>query len=207
VKRILVCAVMAGALIGAAWGQTPAPLTPEQELDKALTDAASTPLGNVTVGDVQALMMRVSLAAQKVAYVQRAGIASLMVPGAGQFMTGNPGSGALFATGGLAVFAGTLIGAYYLLPPSVQFDKLDYLGAPISTLKSAWKANSIEAYLPSIGVMAGGMIVRLVLGTFAARDAVQDARKNVAAGKVTFRPSLGMWSGMMGMGMGLRMSY
>lgn len=209
-RKIIVSVVLAAGLVAAAWAQdAPAPLTPEQELSNALKDASTTQLGSVTGADLQQLLMRVAVAEQKVRYVQRVRTASLLYPGVGQFMTGNPGAGTLFAVGDLAIVAGTLVGAYYLLPANVQFNSLDYLNAPLQTIHDRWTGNSLLSYLPSWGVMAGGMIVKHLLGVFAARDAAQDARRNIAAGKVTFQPSFGFWGdGLhMGMGMGMRFSY
>jgi len=214
VRRIIVSLVLASALAAAAWAQSaPAPVTPEQELQNALKDMSSTQLGTLTGADVQQLMTRVALAAQKVRYVERVRAASFVLPGVGQFMTGNSGTGTLFAVGDLAIFAGALVGAYYLLPTNVQFNNLDYLNAPLQTIQDKWMGNSILDYLPTAAVLAGGMIAKHLLGVFAARDAAQDARRNIADGKVTFQPTFGMWADGMGMrmgrgmGMGMRFSY
>ncbi len=202
-RKIIVSVVLAAGLVAAAWAQNaPAPVTPEQELQNALKDVSSTQLGTLTGADVQQLMMRVALAAQKVRYVQRVRIASFELPGVGQFMTGNPGTGALFAVGDLAIFAGALIGGYYLLPTNVQFNNLDYLNAPLQTIHDRWTSNSVLEYLPTAAVLAGGMAARFLLGVFSARDAGQDARRNIADGKVTFQPTFGLWDDGMGMGMG-----
>ena len=213
-KRLIVSVVLAAGLAATAWGQqAPAPVAPEQELQNALKDLSSTQLGTMTGADMQQLMMRVALAVQKVRYVQRVRAASFAFPGVGQFMTGNPGPGTLFAAGDLAVFAGTLIGGYYLLPTNVQFNNLDYLNAPLQTIHDRWAGNSILDYLPTAAVLAGGMIAHHLLGIFAARDAAMDARRNIADGKVTFKPTFGLWAdGMemgrgMGMGMGMRFRY
>jgi hypothetical protein len=120
------------------------------------------------------------------------------MPGVGQFMAGDPVSGSLFVAGDLALFAGTVLGAYFLLPSNVQFGTgngtagagLDYLNTPLVGIKNAWEANSLLAYLPSIGVVAGGMILKHLLGWWSSKSAAGLARQNIADGKVTFEPEL-----------------
>ena len=66
----------------------------------ALQDLSSTQVGTLTVGDMVKIAERVSIAEQKLHYVQKVRMASLMHPGAGQFMTGDAVGGALFLAGG-----------------------------------------------------------------------------------------------------------
>jgi hypothetical protein len=182
-------------------------LTPQamqQELTAALEQMSGTQIGSLTVGELVKAAERVSLASQKIRYVQRARMASMMLPGTGQFMTGDALGGSLFLAADLAVMAGTMIGAYYLLPASVQFMSFDYMNRPMMDIHTAWLTNSISSYLPSIGVMAGGMVLKGVLGHFAAQGAAIRARANIADGKVTFSPRIGFFDSGFGMGMMMR---
>ena len=139
-------------------------------------------------------------------YVQRARNASWHFPGAGQFMTGDPAGGSLFLAGDVTVIAGTLVGAYFLLPSNVQFSSLDYFSDPLSTIRTRWEGNSVVDYLPSCGVLVGGMIVKHILGHFAAVEAEKSARQNIADGTVTFTPNLEFLDGRRA-GFGMRMRY
>jgi hypothetical protein len=162
-------------------------------------------LGTLTVGDLIRLAERISVAEQNALYVEKARAASQMFPGVGQFMTGDAVGGSLFLAGDVALITGMLIGAYALLPSNVQFSSLNYFGDPIGTIRSRWESNSISDYLPSAAVMLGGMIVKAVIGRFAAEDAARRARENIAAGKVTFTPNLEFLG--RGVGAGMRMRF
>ena len=120
-------------------------------------------------------------------------------------MTGDTVGGSLLLAGDVVLMAGMLIGAYALLPSNVQFSSLNYFGDPIGTIRSRWESNSISDYLPAAGVMLGGMIVKAVIGHFAAEDAGRRARQNIAEGKVIFTPNLEFLG--RGIGMGMRMRY
>jgi hypothetical protein len=173
-------------------------------LGPALQAMSAEQLGTLTVGDLVKLAERISVSRQEARYVQRARVASRFVPGAGQFLTGDTLGGALFLGGDIALVAGTLIGAYLLLPANVQFSSVNYLDDPITSIRSRWEANSISSYLPSFGVCVGGMILKHILGHFASVEAAKSARRNIADGKVTFTPSLDFLGGP---GFGLRMQY
>jgi hypothetical protein len=183
----------------------------QQEINAILAQASSQQIGSMTVADAQKLLGDLSIVRQKAHYVQRARMASFMMPGAGQFMAGDAVGGSLFLVGDLAIFAGTLVGAYFLLPASVQYGSgpgttgLDYWGAPLADIKTAWISNSILSYLPSVGVMAGGMILRGLLGLWSSKSAGALARQNIADGKITFEPELMPLTGGFGPGMGMGM--
>ena len=181
---------------------SPSPV--QAEISAALGELSSTQIGTLTVGDIEKLAGRIAVAARSTQYVQRARMASLMMPGAGQFMTGDAGGGSLFLAADIAAHVGAMVGAYFLLPANVRFDSLDYLGAPVGSIKTAWEANSFMSYLPSMGVMAGGMLVKGLLGMLSSSGAANLARKNLAEGKVTFAPTFGFMGRGFGMGMGMR---
>jgi hypothetical protein len=209
-KKILAAVAFASALFAGVGmtpvfaQQAPGPLSIEAELDSALQEMSATQLGTLTMADLDKLMGRISVAQQRLQYVQRARRASFFIPGAGQFMTGDALGGSLFLTGDIVVVAGSIVGAYFLLPTNVQFNNLDYLNAPLINIQNAWMANSILSYLPSFGVLAGGAIVRAVLGHFSAVSAAREARQNIADGKVTFTPNFDLDRHGFGMGMMMR---
>jgi hypothetical protein len=145
--------------------------------------------------------------------VARARMASMALPGAGQFLAGDALGGAAFLTGDLVAAAGTLAGAYFLLPANVQFGSLDYLNASHAAVRTVWQSNSLSAYLPSLAVVAGGMGVQMLLRALASSNAEATARANVESGKVSFSPELvpflegGPDGRMRRMGLGLRLHF
>jgi hypothetical protein len=214
---LLGLAVAAAGAVAAPWQPRQSEL--EKEIAQILAQNSSEQLGTMTVADLEKLAGEVSVAVQKAHYVQRVRMASFMMPGVGQYMAGDPVGGTLFLAGDIAVFAGTVLGAYFLLPVNVQIGAgagtgasgLDYLNTPVSGIKNAWDANSLLAYLPSVGVMAGGMLVKHLLGMWSSKSAAALARQNIADGKVTFEPTLfplfGMGQGGMHGGMGMMMQW
>ena len=205
--RTVIVMVLCTALAAAACAQEKAPdrFGFDQELNAALQDMSGTQLGTMTVGDLEKLAGRVSIVVQKIQYVQKVRRASFLLPGSGQFMQGDALGGTAFLAGDLAIVTGTLIGAYFLLPTNVQFRDLDYFHVPLGSIRTAWESNSLVDYLPSIGVFAGGMILRAVLGHFSAENAESEARASIAEGKVTFTPNLDVFSH--GFGVGMRMGF
>lgn len=156
----------------------------------------ATALGDRKLGDLDGpaladLAKQLRTTALERAYVARASALSFMMPGAGQFYAGNPAGGAAFAAGQLAVVGGTLAGAYFLLPADLRFDSLNYFAAPISTIKTTWENHSIADYLPTMGIMAAGMIVDMPLRFFASKGAAADALAAVKAGKVNLETIVG----------------
>ena len=173
-----------------------------QELTAALADMASTQLGTLTIADMEKIAGRLSIAEQRYHYVRGVERISFHFPGAGQFMTGDPLGGSLYLAGNIAVIGGTLIGAYYLLPSDLRFSSsFNYFTSSYSQITTAWASHSFVDYLPSAAMLAGGFIVRAVLGHFSAVDAGRRARQNIADGKITFTPNFdfrdeGFWMGM-----------
>jgi len=204
-KRIFALLLMAAVVAAGAVAEEKvlAPAGLQQELGAALQEMSTVQLGTLTVGDLVAVASRVSVAAQKLRYVEKARMASMMLPGAGQFMTGNALGGSLFLVADLAVMAGAAAGAYFLLPSDVQFGSLNYFTTPMATIKTTMMAHNYVDFLPSMAVMAGGMLVKGILGHFSAASAAAAARTNIAEGKITFTPDFGFMG--RGFGMGMRM--
>jgi hypothetical protein len=199
-KKLLLASLIACALAAAAAAEPSSSVTAlPAEIASALAEMSSTQLGTLTVGDLESVAERISIAAQKTRYVQRARFASRIMPGAGQFMTGDVAGGALFALGNLAITAGTLTAVYFLLPSDLQFGTTNYLTDSFETIHTRWQSKSFMDYLPAMGAMAGGMILRGVLGKFSSANAVETARRNIAEGKVTFTPSFEFFGPRFGM--------
>jgi hypothetical protein len=180
------------------------------DITAILDQNAATQIGTMTIGDMEKLAGQISIAIQKEEYVRRAGAASFMPPGLGQFRNGDSTNGSLFLAGDIVLFTGTLLGAYYLLPSNVQFASMDYLNTSLSTIRSTWESNTLSEYGPSIAVAVGGMAAQMLLRWVSAKNAREDARQAVESGKVTFQPefvplfgAVGP-EGRMGVGMGLR---
>jgi hypothetical protein len=179
----------------------------EQELEAVLAGEESTVLGDLTVGEAQALLGEISIAYQKAAYVSKSRTLSMMIPGLGQFKNEDPGMGVLFLSLDVLTGVGTLLGAYFLLPGEVQFDQLNYFNDSFGTIETAWKAQSFVDLLPSLGVLAGGGLVQVVLRGVSSKHAAKLAEQRIASGEVTFEPSLMIMPfahGTMGFGMGMK---
>ncbi len=161
-----------------------------KEIEAIFDQNSETRFGDMTVSDLEKITGQVSIAVQKSWYVRRAKMASKALPGAGQFMTGDPLGGSLFLLADAAVVTGTLIGAYRLLPSDVRSDP------------HSWRSNSFVDYLPSIGVVAGGTVAMMLLRWFSSTNAEAAARSNIESGKVSFQPVL-----FPEMGMGFRLRF
>lgn len=153
-------------------------------------------LGDRKLGDLDgpalaALGQKLRMAALERAYVRHVAAMSFMMPGAGQFAAGDGGTGAAFLASHIAICAGSIVGAYFLLPTDLHLDRLDYLGSPISSLDSAWNAHSVIDYLPAAGILAAGMIVDLPIRFFASRNAADDARAALKTGKIDLETQFG----------------
>ena len=174
----------------------------EQNKDKRVTD--------LTVGEITQLMDRLSVAKQEYAYVKRSEGASYVMPGLGQYMNGDPLNGTLFLGGDLILAAGTLVGAYYLLPSNLQFSSINYFRDSFDSIRNAWNGHSFVDYLPAAAVLAGGAIIRSILKGISARHAGRLAEQRISEGKVTFKPVPLMiipGSNGPGFGFGMRMDY
>jgi hypothetical protein len=204
-KRISIVFALALVLSAGAWAEAPAIPSSEEELRALLQDVAGTQVGSLTVDDTIKLIARLSIERQKTRYVQKVSHASFMFPGAGQLMTGDTLGGSLFLAGDLVTWTGALVGAYFLLPSDLQFASLDYLNNPLQTIHDRWAGHSVVDYLPSVGVLAAGMLVKGLLGHFSSRIAADEARANIADGKVTFTPDFELLDH--GIGMGMRMRF
>ncbi len=167
-------------------------------------------IGDVRLGDIQALAARASVLEQQVRYVNKARFMSVMMPGLGHFGVDRTPEGVLFVAADVALMAGSIIGVHFTLPASVRFDEtgtsgIDYFTAPYSQIETAWKALSFEDLLPASGIMAAGGLVSGLLRMWAAADAARAARENIRTGAVEFEPRPFMFlERRLGMGFGVR---
>jgi len=67
-KRIIIAAVIAAAFVATAFSQetAAAPISVQQELRAALQELSAAQLGTLTVGDLEKVAERVSIATQKI---------------------------------------------------------------------------------------------------------------------------------------------
>jgi hypothetical protein len=181
------------------------------EVEAILSGEADTVISGMTFGEVQDLLGRLSVPMQEAAFVNTSRTASMMMPGRGQFMNDDAASGALFLAADILVTAGTLVGGYFLLPPELQFNNLDYLNTSHTDLKAAWKGAAESATfmdaLPTLGVIAGGTILHRLIAHFSAKHAGDLAKERIEKGLVTFEPITvfsGNGHGRFGLGMGMK---
>jgi hypothetical protein len=160
-------------------------------------------LGDLTGAEIASALERVSVAMQQDAYVSNAARASFMFPGLGQLKVGDTLGGVLFITGTVAVHAGTLLGAYALLPADLQFAQLDYLDTSKAAIEAAWKAHTPSEMLPAIGVAMAGALADGILRAVSSHHAGRLARERVESGSVEFEPRLMLH----GNGMSLRVPF
>ena len=171
------------------------------ELEAIWDQVGDRKIGDLTFNEVEDLFGQLSVVQQKSAYIKKSAYKSFMIPGLGQFMNGEPLSGALYLTADLAIAAGTLVGVHFLLPNEVRAGVVDYLNATHDEIKTLWQSQTFMDLWPAAAVITGGSLLQGVLRIFASKNAAMLARHNIADGKVTFEPHINM------MGLGMHMRY
>ena len=169
---------------------------PQNILEKKIAD--------LTVGDLEAIAAAQSVERQKRHYVGTAEIGSFLIPGVGQFMTGDKVGGSLHLAGQVALAAGTMYGAWALLPSDFRDSGLSRSERRdlVKEYKDDGERNRLFA---SAAVMTGGFALSVIHGIWAATDAKNQAIENINEGKVTFEPSL--YVGANGMGPSIKMRW
>lgn len=153
-----------------------------------LDERESESLDDITIGELRELGARLSVTAQEENYVRRARQSSRFMPGSGHFMIDENLRGALFTTTSVAVVAGTIVGAYFVLPDEVQFGEVGYINDSFREIGDAWHGESIASLLPAFGVLVGGALVQAILGEIASNDAEKLARRQIESGSKRFEP-------------------
>ena len=182
-----------------------------QTVNTLLREYEDRTIDSFTIGEIRRIAAVLSVPAQEAAYIRRVGIASRFVPGAGQFINGDSGSGALFLAGDLALTAGSLVAMHFVLPEAVRFDQLDYFNTPAEQIKTTWERAlenlTLSDALPIIGVSAGSMLLRSLLGKWSADLARERASRLIQIGEIEFeaRPMLLLnRQGLPGLGLQMR---
>ncbi len=186
---------------GARPGNSMMGVTPEEVLEAVPTAADKTP-EEWTLEERLAIASVFSVAMQESMYVRHAGASSFLVPGAGQFMTGQTGAGALHLGAELLIASGAFAGMYFLTPDelldhSLTRDERHVLMASYMT------PERIGELLPGMGVAAGTFVLSIVNRIVAANGAARGALANLADGTVSFEPVIGLGS----LGGGLRVRF
>jgi hypothetical protein len=204
-NKLTILALMFGIAV-AVFSEAPKDKYPyvQNEITAIEKEMGTASLGTLTVADMEKIAGRISIAIQKEDYVRRSAIESMIFPGLGQFKNQDPVGGSLFMGANLVIVAGTLIGGYFLLPSNVQFSNLDYINTSLANIHNTWGSNSLVSYLPTAGVLVGGMILTGIIRYFSAVNAADLAAKNIDNGTVTFEPTFSMFGNRPGFGMGMR---
>ena len=145
-------------------------------------------LSSLTVGELTALLDRISIAQQQYLWIRKSERLSLALPGLGQLENGDGRDGALYLTGSILLFAGTVVGAYFALPSNLQFSSINYFTDNFSNIHNAWSNHSFVDYLPSIGVLLGGVVLQAILRGVSSDAAGKLARQRIKDGQITFQP-------------------
>lgn len=164
----------------------------EEAIEEFVRENADEEAGSITIGEYRSLMAKLSVLRQESAYVSKTAGSSFFMPGSGHIMNDAVGQGILFGAGGVIISAGTLVGAYFLLPESVQFTELNYFTDPFAEIETAWKALSFTDLLPSLGVLAGGGLIDMIYRGIVAKNAAELARERIDSGAKEFEPEFGL---------------
>jgi len=157
-------------------------------------------VSEITINEVLEIAESASVVKQEQHYIRGAAMSSLLIPGMGQFKTGNTLGGVLHMTTGLAIAGGSIYGSYMLLSEDVKA----ILGDK-TAMHSYFETNDKTEMLPAFGVMAGGGVLYLINNIISSGTAVKRAKAQVESGDVTFEPDLYIVSGGFGFGMHMRM--
>ena len=193
---LAVSVAYAQPMMGGPLGRQPAHFKLMGEYGRAEGEAFRAEFADKTLGDLSGSEIvswadRFSVARQKDAWIAASMHSSMMFPGKGQFMNGDGLGGGLFTAAHLATIAGTAVAWYMVLPADLKFDQLNYLADTCATIAARWRNKSLNDYLPSIGVMAGGMALDMVWRVWSAHSALSLAKAGIDEGKVKFEPFVG----------------
>ena len=159
-----------------------------EAMDDWVKAKSNVKLSDLTIGDLKALAEIQSVAHQEKWYVSSAGMSSFLLPGLGQFKTGDAVGGSLQMAGHVAIVGATLYGAWSLLPSDLQNVGLSH-SKRHDLMKSYWE-NDRAKIAPAVGVMAGGAVLSLAYSFWSASDAKAQARENLESGSVKFEPAV-----------------
>ena len=158
-----------------------------EEMKDWVAARSTVKVSDLTVGDLKALADIQSVDQQKARYVFGASVASFLIPGLGQFKTGDAVAGTLNLVGFTTLVGATVYGTWALLPDDVKAGGLT-MDARHELMKSYW-TNDFGKIAPAVGVMAGGAALSLAYRFWSAGDAKARAVENLNSGAVTFEPT------------------
>jgi hypothetical protein len=160
----------------------------EAETIKIEAELAQRKLGDLSLGELKPYRDRLSVAAQKDAFVRDAGAKSFALPGAGQLMMGDTGRGIAFAGTHVALLVGQSVLPFFFLPKDLR--RIDYSRGDFEGIVKAWGSHSFNDFGPAIGVSAGFMLGDLALKVWSSLSAKSEARKRIANGELDFLPRI-----------------
>jgi len=167
---------------------------------------------DLTFEEMNELSMRLSIPAQKNAYVAHSAMASWFMPGLGQFRNGEPLLGTAFLLGDVATSVGSVLIFHALLPEDLKVGNLNYYTTPYSQIVEEWASAftevSMQDLLPYVGLAAGTAVVKVTLSALSAANAKELAVARIEAGEVTFVPKAGIVTDALGrIGLGFGWKY
>jgi hypothetical protein len=106
---------------------------------------------------------------QESLYICHAGMSSFMIPGAGQFMTGQAGAGALHLGAEFLIAGAAIAGMWYLTPADLMEHTLTWSQRHTLVVSYMTPERSVDV-LPAAGVAAGTRAAVSVLASIDARE-------------------------------------
>jgi hypothetical protein len=158
-----------------------------EDLKGWVDSRASVKVADLTVGDLKALADIESVDRQKSRYVFGSAVASFLVPGLGQFKTGDAWAGTWNLAAHTALVGATIYGAWVLLPEDVRAAGWNHDAR--RDLMRNYFTNDFGKIAPALGVMAGGAVVSMAFRFWSSHDAKTRALENLNSGSVTFEPA------------------
>ncbi len=177
--------------------------TTQKDILDLMPGIADKTINELTIAERLAISREISVQMQQKMYVSHAAIASFIIPGAGQFMTGDPLTGTLHLAGEAAIIGGVITGLYFLLPNELLAGDLTP-EARHTLLESYHTPDKIGEILPAMGVVTGGVILSVINSMLASHGAAENALANIESGDVTFKPYVNVGRTL---GLGLRMNW
>ncbi len=177
-------------------------VTPEEILNRFPGIGEKT-MSELTIEERLLIDAEISIDRQENMYVRHAAVASFLIPGAGQFMTGDTLGGVAHLAGEAAIIGGVITGLYFLLPEDLKDGNLTKEERH-DLYESYMTPNNIDEILPAMGVMAGGVLLSVFNSVMASHGAAENALENIESGVVTFKPYVNIGRTL---GLGLRMNW
>jgi hypothetical protein len=153
-------------------------------------------LADMTLAELFPYRDRLSIAAQKDAFVKKMSTLSFEVPGAGQRKMGNKAESIGFLSLHLSLLLGASAGAFLLLPQDLR--EMDYLNRSYTGIFDAYASHNLNDFLPAIELSAACQLADLGVKVWSSIAAGNEARQRIDQGKQTFEPLVG--PGFLGFG-------